>query len=186
MAEDKLPSSYFYSEDVKDQFILEYYKSGTLRAACEVLKIPYETAKMWHRQDWWAEKYSRVKTQADSAMDRKITVIVDQAFEQIEDRIKNGEERLDKYGKVVMVKANLSSLATTAGILFDKRQLIRKSPTNVDTPEDTLKKLAEVLVTFAKPKKEVIDVEFREKEEEIGTDTTTDRRVSESIPQESV
>jgi hypothetical protein len=184
--EEKTPSTYFHSDDVKDQFVLEFYKAGSLKGACEVMKIPYETAKMWHRQEWWSEKYSRVKTQADTAMDRKITVIVDQAFEQIEDRIKNGEERLDKNGKVVMVKANLSSLATTAGILFDKRQLIRKSPTNVDTPEDVLTKLAEKLVQFAKPKKEVIDVEFREKEEETGTDTTTDRGVSEGLPQEPV
>lgn len=186
MAEDRLSTSYFYSDQEKDAFILEYYKCGTLKQAALVLDIPYESAKMWHRQPWFEERLARVKNEADKQMDRKITVIVEQAFEQIEDRILNGEERLDKNGRVVMVKANLSSLATTAGILFDKRQLIRKSPTNVDTPEDTLKKLAEVLVTFAKPKKEVIDVEFREKEEETGTDTRADRGVSESIPQESV
>lgn len=187
MAEEKLPSSYFYSEDVKDQFILEYYKSGTLKAAAELMKIPYETVKMWHRQDWFPEKYARVKNQADAAMDRKITVIIDQAFEQIEDRIKNGEERLDKNGKIVMVRSNLSALATTAGILFDKRQLIRKSPTNIESNEDVLTKLAEKLVQFAKPKKDVIDVEFREEtEKQTDLNSTTDRGVSESISQEPV
>ena len=64
---------------------------------------------------------------------------------------------------------------------------VSKSPTNVESNEDVLTKLAEKLVQFAKPKKDVIDVEFREEtEKQTDPNSTTDRGVSEGIPKESV
>ena len=68
-----------------------------------------------------------------------------------------GEERMLKDGTVVRVKAGLAALTIAAGTMFDKRQLLRKAPTQDASSDDILVRLAEKLREFAKPV--VIDAE---------------------------
>ena len=148
---------YYWSDEVKQTFALDYFRSGNIKETSKELNIPYDTAKAWTKQDWCVETLSRLRVEANKATDIKISQIIDKSFEEMQDRLAYGEERMLKDGTVVRVKAGLAALTIAAGTMFDKRQLLRKAPTQDASSDDILVRLAEKLREFAKPV--VIDAE---------------------------
>ena len=153
-----------YTEDFKDQYVLEYYASSNMKQAAEKMGVPYETAKSWCRAEWFKQKLSAIQVASNKKIDKELTKIIEAGFAEMQDRIVNGEERVTKDGSVIKVKTNLSALTIAVGTMFDKRQLVRKEPTTIATSEDALMKLADKLrgAIAAPAVGEVIDVEVTE------------------------
>jgi len=148
----------------KTKFCMKYFLNGNFSDACREFGVSRDTANGWKKQTWFTEMMSRLRTEADAATDRKLTNIIERGFAEIEDRLVNGEERTLKDGSVIKIKANLTSLTIATGTMFDKRQLLRKTPIEDSSADDILVRLAEKLRDFAKPKDiiEAEDVEYRD------------------------
>ena len=151
----------------KQKFCMKYFLNGNFSDTCREFGISRDTANNWKKQTWFQETMVRLRTEADLATDRKLTNIIERGFKEIEDRIENGEERTLKDGSIVKVKANLTSLTIATGTMFDKRQLLRKTPVEDSSADDILVRLAEKLRDFARPKDviEAEDVDYRDQTE---------------------
>ena len=93
--------------------------------------------------------------------------IIDKTLEKLVERIEDGDYMYDqKTGRMVKVPLKARDLERITSGLFDKRQLIRKQPTNIKSDPsnqaDRLLKLAEQFASFAAGKdkeepKEIVD-----------------------------
>jgi hypothetical protein len=150
---------FYWTDKDKEAFALDYFQTGNIKETATTLGIPYDTAKAFTKQDWCVETLSRYRVEANRAMDKKISTLIDKAFTEMEDRLDNGEERVLKNGQVVRVKPGLAAITIAAGTMFDKRQLLRKAPTQDATTDDILVRLAEKLREFASPTPVTIEAE---------------------------
>jgi hypothetical protein len=154
---DQLPGhivkeGFYYTDSQKEQFVLDYFETGNLKLSAEKLGVPYDSAKLWKRSEWFGELIGRLETEHNKSLKKRLDKIADQALSAMEDRIQNGEERITKSGKKVNMKANLSSLTMAAGVLLDKAQVLKKVPVQEASAEETLSRLADMIRNAVKPK----------------------------------
>ena len=116
--------------------------------------------------------------------------VIDKALDMLVSRIEDGDYQYDqKTGRLVKVPLKARDLERVAAGLFDKRQLIRKQPTNIKSDPagqtDRLLKLAEQFAEFAgqSKKTEVLVNEYIDEETvyqlEDGSYTTEEKEDEE-------
>lgn len=141
---------------------------GNLKRVSELTKIPYATVQRWSEEDWWLLTQQRIVREENHEADRKITNIVDKAYEKILERVEHGDTVYDiKRGVVVPVPVSARDLSIVAGTLFDKRQLLRGEATKItraESSEEQLQKLAQKFMDFVKSKEKVIEGEYHASE----------------------
>ena len=122
--------------------------------------------------------------------DNKMSKVIDKALDMLVSRIEEGDYQYDqKTGRLVKVPLKARDLERVAAGLFDKRQLIRKQPTNIKSDPagqtDRLLKLAEQFAEFAgqSKKTEVLVNEYIDEETvyqlEDGSYTTEEKEDEE-------
>ena len=158
--ESNLVESFRYTEDEKETFVLKYLEVGTLAEACRQTNTNYETAKVWHKAQWFQNSLIRLRFERDKLLEQKLSNLIEKGTEAMLDRIENGEQRITKSGEIVTVSPGLAALTIATGTMYDKRSMLRSG--GVATPaENILEQLAERLKAFG-AKRDVIDVEAKE------------------------
>lgn len=100
-----------YTESERVSAVKAYVVHGGLRAAGEALGIPWETIAGWRirYREWWDQKQSEVSLKLleslTEASQHKALVLREICLEVIEDRLKDGDHKLNmKTGLVERVK----------------------------------------------------------------------------------
>ena len=75
---------------------------------------------------------TEIQSGAGQQSDNKMSKVIDKALDLIMERMEQGDYQYDqKTGRLVKVPLKARDLERVASGLFDKRQLIRKQPTNI-------------------------------------------------------
>lgn len=157
-----------YTPEDKIAVAATFATTGNLMKAAELHHVPYDTAKRWKQKAaWWPEILKEIRKQKQEELDGVLTNVIHSAVEALVDRIANGDEVLDhRTGELKLRKLSADSLARVAGILFDKRALIRGDPTTRSekvTTEATLKiimdRMEEVAKKMKMPNRRDTDIE---------------------------
>lgn len=151
----KLPhESGWWDEKKKLEVVTTYLALGNRNEASRVCNVPIATVKSWSMQPWWQELITSIQSGEGQRSDNKMSKVIDKALDLIVDRLEQGDYQYDqKTGRLVKVPLKARDLERVASGLFDKRQLIRKQPTNIKTSDigqaDMLVKLAQQFATMA-------------------------------------
>lgn len=136
---DELVSNEFPDTDYagREAFVLAFYHSGgKMEAAIKASGTTRSLAYLWRDQEWFKQRLKEVKIAADRVMERKMTTIIDKAFNVIENRLDEGDPRYvpakyDRNGelidpeKTIRVGVSAHTAVIVAGTLFDKRDKLR-------------------------------------------------------------
>jgi hypothetical protein len=168
MTEIAVKQGYNWTKEVKESFVLDYAQTGNLTTSSQKMGIPYDTARMWARSEWFQDQLSTIEAEANRALAKRLQNVQEQLIGAIEDRIKVGDQRVTRDGEIVDVKAPLASLTISYGTLFDKAQVLKRNPSANDSTEDILSRLADKLRdAIQKPKAvDVIDIDMKESAEQ--------------------
>ena len=137
-----------------------------LNATEELTGIPRGILKTYVDKPWWSEIISKVKKEKNELLDAKISQILENSLDQIEDRINDGEYYIDRKTKAVTrIPVRTKDLAMATDILFDKRQLIRGEATVLVESITTEQRLLQLKENFERlavskginPNGEIID-----------------------------
>lgn len=139
-----------YTPEVKLKALQTYAAYGSMQQVEKRLGIPWKTVQSWKRLDWWKSNIEAVREEADDKLDGMFTNVVHKATEAIEDRLSNGDERVDKNGDTYRVKVGARDLSIIAGTLYDKRNLVRGKTTTGASAQTTLDDMANMFKQFAK------------------------------------
>lgn len=137
----------YWHEKVKLQAVELTLAGKTSRETSMLLKVPFRTIATWRGQDWFKDMQREIQEDDGHELDSKITKILHNSLEAVQDRLTNGEHiRDDKTGKVVRVPVKIRDATNAFNILMDKRQLIRKMPTKI-ADNSTVNQQLQVLAT---------------------------------------
>ena len=155
-----------WPESKKQEVVVTYLSTGSVTETAKTCNVPPGTITQWKRSEWWKEIVDAIQSDEGQRTDNKISSTIDKALDLILDRMDTGDFQYDqRTGRMVKIPLKARDLERVASGLFDKRQLIRKQPTNIKASDlgqaDRLLALAEQFAAMAgKPKEVVIDGEY--------------------------
>lgn len=143
-----------WSEKKHLEVITTYLATGSVGETSKLCNIPSITIRSWMQKDWWESTIKEIQSGEGQKQDNKMTKVIDKALEMLITRIEEGDYQYDqKTGRLVKVPLKARDLERVASGLFDKRQLIRKQPTNIKESDmnqaERLLKLAQQFSEFA-------------------------------------
>lgn len=174
-----------WSEKKQLEVVTTYLALGNLSETARVCNIPLRTIQHWKAEEWWTKMVNDIQSGEGQKSDNKMTKAIDKALDLLMERMETGDYQYDqKTGRLVKVPLKARDLERVASGLFDKRQLIRKQPTNIKASElgqaDHLLKLAAQFATLVgKPEKQYIEGEFTH-DREVGNPDICDAEYSTS------
>lgn len=133
-----------YSAEVKRIAIAHYFVHGNASYVARLQSLPVRTVRDWVTSDWGRQEIAALHQEKSTELDCRLTKAIHLAVDQTIDRVEFGEPMVDKQtgepivvtntdGKQVQARKPVAcqTLATTAGILYDKRQIGRNLPTRI-------------------------------------------------------
>lgn len=151
-----------------------YMVLNSTRKVAQILDFHESNISAWKKEPWWHAATREIRKTKNEELDNKFTSLLDDIVDEIADRVNNGETVVDKDGNIHKVPAKLSQLATTMGITYDKRALLRGDPTSKVAKVDVNEHLENVAARLEKlvgkiPEPEIFEGEF----DEINENTET-------------
>lgn len=172
-----------YSDSQKIEAVTTFLMTGSLKMVSSMLKINYNTLKLWRKSQWWKDVELDLRTQQDLQLSKRLQNIVTKSLDVIEDRMENGDFVYDqKTGQMKRRPVNMRDahrvmmdVQERSDVLIERH--MQEDSVTTDKIEATLNKLAEQFaqiasqVTAKKPV-EVTDVIF-------GDDDSNARKIPE-------
>lgn len=91
-----------YSTKQKYEAVVLYKMIGNLTTVAKHKGIPIQTLHEWHTKDWWFEIEEEIRKESRSKLGKNLQSIVDKAFEEVIDRLEEGDWIYDqKQGKMI-------------------------------------------------------------------------------------
>lgn len=129
-----------------------YALYGTYAEAARKMAIPESTLRGWVKYPEYQASLAEVRAQRGEQLKAKLAKIIEDGYEQLHDRILNGDQKLVKDGEgstLMHQPMSGKDLAIATGIVVDKLALISgNTPQQVQA--DKLAELADKLERVAK------------------------------------
>jgi hypothetical protein len=148
-----------WSEKKQLEVVTAYLALVSVSEVARVCNVPVGTIQNWKTKDWWKTLVNDIQSGEGQRSDNKMSKTIDKALDLIMERMDTGDYQYDqKTGRLVKVPLKARDLERVASGLFDKRQLIRKQPTNIKSSDlgqaERLLALAEQFAVMAGKKVE--------------------------------
>ena len=134
--------------------VTTYLATGSQAETARICNVPARTIQHWRSfTDWWPQLVEEIQQGEAQKTDVKMSKVIDKTLDMLVSRIEEGDYQYDqKTGRLVKVPLKARDLERITSGLFDKRQLIRKQPTNIKSTDlnqaERLLKLAEQFAKF--------------------------------------
>jgi hypothetical protein len=159
----------FYTWEKKIEVATKYMALGNMRLVSELCKVDYRLLMAWKKEEWWHQLIDEIRKANKSALNTKLSKIVDRSLEVISDRIENGDFILNnKTGEVERKPVSLRDAnAVTKDLLNHQikvEELEAKIEIQKETVQDQLALLAKEFSKWSKSisNKKATDIDFKE------------------------
>ena len=136
-----------YTNEQRFNVIADLFVIGSITKTAERHNMPKQTVHNWAKSEWGVELLGQIGTEKGEEFDAHLTKLIDVAFDEAEDRIKNGDFRLVKTKKAIKrddgslevsedyelkrIPMGGKELVISGATVYDKRQLHRNQPTAI-------------------------------------------------------
>jgi uncharacterized protein YjcR len=142
-----------YDREFRYQFISDYLLNPNLVKICEKHKVPYATATSWKSKNWWFDMAEDILQNHKEDLLAKQRKIIEKTYDELGDRLENGDEFFYPEAGHVRVKVKANHLATVADSVLKANQLLQGKATQIS--HVTIESLADKLRTITQ---EAIDI----------------------------
>ncbi len=139
--------SKIYTKQDKQKVVAHYVVTGNVSAVAKATNIPRTTINSWLQTEWWNNLVTAAHIEHDKKLDVIMTQNIEQAGLQLQDRVRNGDFRLNKKDELVRVPMGGKDLSIVGGVTFDKRSLLRGRPTSIQRTDDN-QRLEKLMIHF--------------------------------------
>jgi hypothetical protein len=142
-----------YDREFRLKFISDYLLNPNLAAICRTHNVPYDTALSWKKKNWWYEMAEDILQNHKEELLAKQRAILERTYDELGDRLVNGDEQYIPNEGHVRVKVRANHLATIADTTLKANQLLQGKATQIT--HITIESLADKLRTITQ---EAIDI----------------------------
>jgi hypothetical protein len=135
-----------YDRDFRVQFISDYLLNPNLASICRKHKVPYQTAIQWKTKNWWYDISEDILQNHKEELLAKQRRILEKTYDELGDRLENGDEQYIPNEGHVRVKVRANHLATIADTTLKANQLLQGKATQIT--HVTIESLADKLRTI--------------------------------------
>ena len=142
-----------YDREFRIQFISDYLLNPNLAAICRKHNVPYATAISWKTKNWWYDISEDILQNHKEELLAKQRKILERTYDELGDRLENGDEQYIPNEGHVRVKVRANHLATIADTTLKANQLLQGKATQIT--HVTIESLADKLRTITQEAIEV-------------------------------
>lgn len=127
-----------------------YLVLGTMKGVADELGVGVTTVRNWAQKDWWPVLLEELRYLKNIELDGQYTNILSKALKAVVERLEKGDEVV--VGKEIKrKKVSARDAALISAIMFDKRQLMRGDPTQIQQQNFNVdERLGSLMETFEK------------------------------------
>lgn len=103
--------------------------TGSTLEASKLCNVPQRTIHDWTKTAWWEDLLIEARSVKQQELDALWTGLIHDATGELRDRVRNGEQKLDRKGEVRRIPVCAKDLAFIASIAVEKRALMRGQAT---------------------------------------------------------
>ncbi len=138
-----------YTNEQRRRVIADYFITGNITKTADMNNMPRRTVGTWLKSEWGVSMLAEVRLEKGEEFDAHLTKLIDDAFHQAEDRIKNGDFRLVKVKKAIKhedgsmevaedyelkrIPMGGKELVISGATVYDKQRLHRNQPTQIQS-----------------------------------------------------
>lgn len=148
-----------YPPEVKIQTAATFIATGgkVLKTA-EMMGLSKQCVSDWkNNSEWWDTVVGKLQKEKQKELDAKITNLLEKVFDQVEDRVLNGDEVITRDGERTRKKMSGRELALTGAIMYDKRAMLRGEGALGNKGTSAASILADLRETFREVAKQELD-----------------------------
>lgn len=123
------------SDAEKTQCVHDYFICGSLPEVARKRKISLKDLYNMSHQSWWQVEFTNLQREATILLKVKLSRIINVTLDQLEDRVVNGEYKIDNEGKERRVPVQAQVLASITNVVFDKKKQLEEQATGIVTGE---------------------------------------------------
>ena len=142
-----------YSQEKRLAFVNDYLLDPNLAAVCRKHEVPYQTAFQWKTKSWWHNMVEEILLNYKDELLAKQRQIINKTYDEIGERLENGDESYIPNEGHVRTKVKANHLATIADVTLKANQLLQGKATSIS--HVTIESLADKLRTITQ---EAIDI----------------------------
>jgi len=162
------PVSKYNNED-KLYAVVTWLLTKNLHRVSNITEIPIDTIRHWkYRAGWWDQAVHAVMAVKNEELDHRLTDMIDNAVDSLQDRLQNGDDHVLRDGTIVKKNVSARDLMIILGTTYDKRALMRGDPTarteNKKDTDEKLDKLTNAFKDIANTQKDVVQTQPKEVE----------------------
>jgi hypothetical protein len=137
-----------YSRELKIHAAAMWLLKGTILRACQAIGVPFDTFRVWTKQDWWPIAIAAARLQYQHEIVAGFSEIQNLATQEVIDRLTNGNQVLvgkNEDGEKIYERQKMSGkdAAIILAIATDKRQIMTGNPTSIrESRQKTREQLA--------------------------------------------
>jgi len=145
-----------YTDEDRQRVALEFLITGNMKRVAENTGIPRTTILGWKKTEWWDELVVNLRHEKGEELDANLTKLIDASFEQAQDRVENGDYRLNKKDELIRVPMSGRDLVIAGATVYDKQRLHRNQATqiNAQAGDEFTKSFIEEFTQIARTYKE--------------------------------
>ena len=156
-----------WDDEIKQQAVEMFLKSGNMKEVERNLNIPYVTLKYWKKTKWWDEYTRAIRGEKDVILSHRVEAMLAKAFDHLEERLERGDTMYNPHtGEMVRVPVKAQVINAISANLAKQRIDLANQPTEhqMHDKDATAAKLVELADAFAafvgkKPKPKTIEGE---------------------------
>ena len=133
-----------YTDEDRRRAAVEYLIIGNMQKVSDSTGIPRKTLSDWKQSEWWEGLVADLRREKGEELDANLTKLIDSAFDQAQDRVDNGDYRVNKEGKLFRVPMGGRDLVIAGATVYDKQRLHRNEPTSIKGDTQSMAELADV------------------------------------------
>jgi hypothetical protein len=142
-----------YPQEKRLEFVKDYLLDPNLAAVCRKHDVPYQTAFQWKSKDWWHNMAEEILANYKDELLAKQRQIINKTYDEIGERLINGDETYIPNEGHVRTKVKANHLATIADVTLKANQLLQGKATSIN--HITIESLADKLRTITQQAIEV-------------------------------
>ena len=151
-----------YNADFRRQFITDYLNSPNLAEISRKHNVPYATAVTWKDKVWWAEMADDILKNFQEDLLAKQRKIIEKTYNEMTDRLENGDEFYYPESGHVRIKVKANHLASIADTTLKANQLLQGRATSInhvtiDNLADKLRGITEQAIIDITPHPEQLE-----------------------------